>query len=73
MNNDYPPTQLPEAVLNLLNLHSMYAYWDQREGWRIKLNSSPLGRSTYLVWEGCFVRGGAPLDEWISAIERLSA
>lgn len=60
---------LPQAVLNLLDLNGMYAYWDQSDnglpGWRITRNSVRIHGSGI----GNFVREGAPLDEWITAVE----
>lgn len=72
-NHSRPWEKLPEAVLNLLELNSMYAYWDQSSngiaGWRLRRASN----TDHRVGTGYFVREGALLDEWLTAVEQVEA
>lgn len=81
-NNHFRPWEkVPQSVLNLLDMHSLVAFWDvvhpgspQREGWRVlRMNDVrdwQMATQTGTKYPPyCIVPNGAPLEEWVAAVE----
>lgn len=60
--------ELPQAVINLLNLHSMYAYYSGASGanpcWYVELHNS----GTIVA----YIALDTPVEHWITHIESVT-